>query len=89
MRRPEGERSPTTLGHEAARGQRMANLFESEVATQLLQAPPTMAHLVLAVALDFARNRGFGDLTDGRPQLSAWLARIHDLPSLKATATRV
>src|ERR1043166_4685426 len=79
-RRPENERSPTTLGHEAARGQRMANVFESEVATPLLQGPPTMAHLVLAVALDFARNRGFGDLTDGRPQLAAWLARINDLP---------
>ena len=89
MRRPESERSPTTLGHEAARGQRMANLFESEVATPLLQGPPTMAHLVLAVALDFARNRCFGELTDGRPQLKAWLARMHDLPSLRATATRV
>ncbi len=89
MRRPESERSPTTLGHEAARGQRMANLFESEVATPLPQGPPTMAHLVLAVALDFARTRGFGDLTDGRPQLKAWLVRMHDLPSLRATATRV
>jgi glutathione S-transferase len=89
MRRPENERSPTTLGHEAARGQRMANVFESEVATPLLQGPPTMAHLVLAVALDFAGNRGFGDLTDGRPQLAAWLARINDLPSLKATAARM
>jgi len=89
MRRPESERSPTTLAHEAARGRRMANLFESEVATPLLQGPPTMGHLVLAVALDSARNRGFGDLTDGRPQLAAWLARMHDLPSLQATATRV
>lgn len=88
MSRPQSERSPTTLAHEAARGQRMANLFESEVATPLLQGPPTMAHLVLAVALDFARTRGFGDLTDGRPKLAAWLARMHDLPSLRATSTR-
>lgn len=88
MSRPQSERSPTTLAHEAARGQRMANLFESEVATPLLQGPPTMAHLVLAVALDFAKTRGFGDLTDGRPKLAAWLARMHDLPSLRATSTR-
>ncbi|MGE5201030.1 MAG: glutathione S-transferase family protein [Acidobacteriota bacterium] len=88
MSRPQSERSPTILAHEAARGQRMANLFESEVATPLLQGPPTMAHLVLAVALDFAKARGFGDLTDGRPQLAAWLARMHDLPSLRATAPR-
>jgi hypothetical protein len=45
-----------------------------------------MGHLVLAVALEFARDRGFGDLTDGRPQLSAWFARMRELPSLRATA---
>ena len=32
MGRPESERSPTTLAHEAARSQRMADLFETEVA---------------------------------------------------------
>lgn len=89
MRRPESERSPTTLDHEAARAHRMANLFEGEVGTPLMQGPPTMAHFVLAVALDFARDRGFGDLTDSRTQLTAWLARIHDLPSLRATGTQV
>ncbi|HJQ60570.1 MAG TPA: glutathione S-transferase family protein [Vineibacter sp.] len=86
MSRPENERSPTILAHEAARGQRLANLFESEVATPLLQEPPTMGHLILAVALDTAKDRGFGDLTDGRPQLATWLARMHDRPSLKSTA---
>ena len=60
--------------------------FESEVAHPLLQGPPAMAHLVLAVAVDFARTRGLGDLTAGRPQLAAWVARISDLPSMRATA---
>jgi len=87
MSRPESERSPTVLAHEAARAQRLANLFESKVSTTLLQEPPIMGHLVLAVALEFARDRGFGDLTDGRPQLRAWLTRMHHLPSLRATAS--
>ena len=86
MGRPEHERSPTTLAHEAARTQRMADYFEAEVAHPLLQGPPAMAHLVLAVAIDFARTRGLGDLTAGRPQLAAWLPRINDLPSMRATA---
>jgi glutathione S-transferase len=86
MGRPEHERSPTTLGHEAARTQRMADYFEAEVARPLLQAPLAMGHLVLGVAVDFARRRGFGDLTVGRPQLAAWLPRINDLPSMRATA---
>jgi hypothetical protein len=67
----------------------MANLFESEVTAPLMQGAPTMVHLVLAVALAFARDRCFGDLTDNRPQLAAWLAHVHELPSLRATAARV
>jgi len=86
MSRPEGERSSTVLAHETARAQRLANLFESEARTTLLRETPAMGHLVLAVALEFARDRGFGDLTDGRPQLSAWFARMRELPSLRATA---
>jgi glutathione S-transferase len=88
MGRPENERSPTTLAHEAARSQRLADLLESEVATPMMQGAPMMPHLVLAVALDFARDRGLGDLTDGRSQLAAWQAAIRDLPSLRATAAK-
>jgi glutathione S-transferase len=88
MGRPESERSPTTLAHEANRTQRMADYFEPEVAHPVLQGAPNMAQLVLAVAIDFARTRGIGDLTAGRPQLAAWHARISTLPALRATAPR-
>jgi glutathione S-transferase len=87
MSRPESERSPTVLAHEAARARRLANLFETEAGTTLLQETPAMGHLVLAVALEFASDRGFGDLTEGRPQLRAWFARMRSLPSLQATAS--
>ncbi len=86
MRRPANERSPTVLAHEIARGLRLATLFESEVTSPLLQGPPRMAHLVLTAALDFARTSGFGDLTEGRPNLATWLARLHALPSVQSTA---
>jgi glutathione S-transferase len=88
MGRPEHERSPTTLGHEAARTQRMADYFEAEVAHPVMQGAPNMAQLVLAIAIDFARTRGLGDLTAGRPRLAAWHARISALPSIQATAPR-
>ena len=88
MGRPESERSPTTLAHEVARSQRMADYFEAEVAHPLMQGAPNMAQLVLAIAIDFARTRGLGDLTAGRPKLAAWHARISALPSIRATATR-
>jgi glutathione S-transferase len=86
MHRPESERSPTVLAHEVARSQRLAELFEGWVGEPPLAGTPAMAHLILAAALDVARNRGPGDLTSGRPRLAAWLQAISKRPSLEATA---
>jgi glutathione S-transferase len=86
MARPAVERSPTVLAHEVARAQRMADVFEGRVTDPLMLGPPNMACLTLAVALDVARKRGFGDLTNGRPQLAAWMRSISELPSIQRTA---
>jgi glutathione S-transferase len=86
MQRPESERSPTVLAHEAARMQRMADFFEAQVVDPPLQEPLGMAHLILTVALESALKRGPGSLTEGRPQLAAWQRRMFELPSIRATA---
>jgi glutathione S-transferase len=86
MVRPAGERSPTALAHEVARAQRMADVFEDRIADPLMQGPLNMAQLILAVALDVAAKRGFGDLTAGRPQLAAWMRSMSELPSMQKTA---
>src|SRR5499427_4669081 len=85
MARPQNERSPTTLAHEAARAQRMADFFEDRATGPQMQGPPSMAHLILAVAVEMARNRGLGDLTAGRRRLASWMHPISDLPSLRRT----
>jgi glutathione S-transferase len=64
----------------------MADLFEARASDSLMQEPPSMAHLILAVSVDIARKRGLGDLTDGRPQLAAWMRHISGLPGMRATA---
>jgi glutathione S-transferase len=87
MARPENERSPATLAHEAARAQRMADLFEDRVTDPLLQGSLGMAHLILAVAVEMARKRGLNDLTVGRPRLANWMRPISDLPSMQRTAS--
>jgi glutathione S-transferase len=86
MRRPESERSPTVLAHEAARAERLADLFETKMSDPLIIGPLTMAHLLLAVTMDEARRRGSGDLTIDRPQLTAWMRRMSGLPAMRATA---
>jgi len=89
MVRPENERSPTTLSHEASRAQRVADTFEHHVTGPLLQGPPSMAHLTLAVALETAAKRGFGDLTTDRPQLAAWMRPMSERPSMQETSPPV
>src|SRR5215831_8812709 len=86
MVRPENERSPTTLAHESARTQRMADFFEERVTDPLLQGSPGMGHFMLAIAVEMARKRGLGDLAAGRPQLANWMRSISDLPSMQKTA---
>jgi len=86
MSRPESERSPTVLAHEVDRSQRMANVLEGYVTDPLMQGAPQMAHLILAVAVEMARKRGLGDLTNGRPQLASWMRPMSDLPSMQKTA---
>ena len=86
MVRPENERSPTTLAHESARTQRMADFFEERVTDPLLQGAPGMTHLILAVAVEMARKRGLGDLTAGRPRLASWMGAMSALPSMQKTA---
>ena len=87
MARPENERSPTTLAHELARAQRMADYFEDRVTDPLMQGRPAMAHLILAVAIEMARKRGLGDLTAGRRQLASWMRPISNIPSMQRTAS--
>jgi glutathione S-transferase len=86
MNRPELERSPTLLAHEVSRAGRLADVFEGAVKQSLLQKQPRMAHLLLAVGLEVARARGFGDLTEKRPGLATWLRPISEMPSMRATA---
>jgi glutathione S-transferase len=83
MARPENERSQTTLAHESARAQRMADFFEDRVTDPLMQGG--MVHLILAVAVEMASKRGLGDLTSGRRRLASWMHAISDLPSMKKT----
>src|SRR5215472_6049233 len=85
MARPENERSPTTLAHESARAQRMADFFEDRITDQRMQGPPAMAHLILAIAVEMARKRRLGDLTAGRQRLASWMRSISELPSLQRT----
>jgi hypothetical protein len=63
----------------------MADFFENHVTDSLMRGSPTMAHLILAIAVEMARKRGLGNLTAGRHRLASWMRPISDLPSMQRT----
>jgi glutathione S-transferase len=85
LRRPEGERSPTILEHEAHRSGRMADLWESEVEHPLLNGALNLAQITLACGLGLDALNPLFRWRPGRPALSAWYDRIAERPSFAAT----
>ena len=84
--RPQDERSPTVLQHEAQRSRRMAELWEAEIDRPLMRRALNMAQITLACGLGLeARIPDF----HWRPrhlQLREWFDRVAARPSFKATA---
>ena len=86
LARPENERSPTIIKHEAARSLRMADLWEKEIDHPWMRGPLNMAQITLACALGLdARNPDFR-WRPGHPKLCDWFDRIAARPSFAATA---
>ena len=84
--RPEYERSPTVLLHEARRSERLTDVWETEVANSLMHGPLNRLQLTLACALGLeARISGFR-WRPGHPKMSEWFRRIEARPSFVATA---
>lgn len=84
--RPQDERSPWMIRHEADRARRVANLWEAEIGHPLMQGPLNMAQIVLACTLDLEQRQPDFRWRDGHPQLCAWFARAAARPSFIATA---
>jgi glutathione S-transferase len=86
MGRPENERSPTIIKHEAARSARMADLWEKEIDHAWMHGAINMAQITLACALGMdARNPDL-HWRPGHPNLCDWFDRFAARPSFAATA---
>jgi len=84
--RPENERSPTVLLHEAHRSERLTDAWETEIDSPLMDGALNRVQLTLACALGLeARNPGFR-WRPGHPKLREWFERIAARPSFAATA---
>jgi glutathione S-transferase len=88
--RPENERSPTIIKHEAARAARMVDLWEKEIDHPwmhgALSSPPNMAQITLACALGMDARNADWRWRPAHPKLTAWFERFAARPSFAATA---
>jgi len=84
--RPQDERSPTVLRHEADRSKRMADLWEAEISHPLMEGALNLAQITLACALGLEARNPYLDWRSGHARLCDWFERIAARPSFSATA---
>ena len=84
--RPQDERSPTVLQHEAQRSGRMADLWEAEIDNPLMHGALNMAQITLGCALGLEARNPDLRWRPGHPKLCDWFGRIAARPSFTATA---
>lgn len=76
LARPQNERSPTVIAHEAERARRMTDVWEREIAHPALHGPLNMLQITLGCTLGLeARNPGFR-WRPQHPKLLEWYAPI-------------
>jgi len=84
--RPQDERSPTVLQHEAHRSGRMADLWEAEIGHPLMRGALNLAQITLACALGLEARIPDLHWRPGHPKLCDWFCHIAARPSIAATA---
>lgn len=84
--RPQDERSPTVLRHEARRCERMVGLWEEEIDHPLMRGALNLTQVTLACALGLDARIPDFRWRPGHPKLNAWFGRIAARPSFAATA---
>jgi glutathione S-transferase len=86
LRRPQNERSPTIVQHEADRASRFTGLWEREIAHPLMRGPLNLPQITLACAFGLEPRLPSFRSRVRHPNLSDWLDRMAERPSLAATA---
>jgi len=84
--RPEDERSPMVIRHEADRARRMTGLWETEIGHPVMHGTLNRVQLTLACALGLEARIPEFQWRAAHPRLLAWFGAIAARPSFAATA---
>jgi glutathione S-transferase len=86
INRPEVERSPTVINHEANRAARMVDLWENEIDHPLMRGTLNMPQITLACALGLEARIPEFRWRPNHQRLSDWFGGISCRPSFVSTA---
>jgi glutathione S-transferase len=86
LARPENERSPTIIKHEATRSARMADLWEAQIDHPWMHGALNMAQITLACALGMESRNTDLHWRPGHSKLCEWFEQFAARPSFVATA---
>lgn len=89
INRPEVERSPTVINHEANRAARMVDLWEREIEHPLMRGALNMPQITLACALGLEARIPEFRWRPNHQSLSNWFGRISARSSLASTSPAV
>lgn len=84
--RPENERSPTVIRHEAGRAGRLTDVWEREIGHPVMRGALNRVQLTLACALGLDARIPEFRWRPGHPGLSAWFDAFAARPSFASTA---
>jgi glutathione S-transferase len=85
LARPENERSPTVIRHEAERARRLIDVWEREIGHPVMHGALNMLQILFGCTLGLeVRNAGL-QWRPGHPRLVQWYGPIAARPSFKAT----
>jgi glutathione S-transferase len=84
--RPQNERSPTLLAHEARRSERLTDAWEGEIAHPVMRGALNRAQVTLACALGMEARLPEFLWRPAHPGLAEWFEHFAARPSFAATA---
>ena len=84
--RPQHERSPTIILHEAHRAARLADVWEHEIDHPFMRGELNLPQITLACAVGFGIRLPEFQWRAGHPRLAAWFDHMSARPSIAATA---
>ncbi|MDR3529273.1 MAG: glutathione S-transferase family protein [Rhodopila sp.] len=85
IKRPEGERSTTTIQHEADRARRLLDCWETEISLPPMRGPLNLVQITLTCALGLEARLPDFCWRESHPKLCDWFAEMAARPSVLKT----